>query len=73
MRWFGAMGSSDAHCARTLAVDAQKCSLPSGAGQDDWRQAWRRGLARHLAKRIGEEENDEEEEAEEQKDIRRTL
>ena len=29
--------SSGAHCARTLAVEVQRCSLRSGAGEGHWR------------------------------------
>ena len=50
------MRSSGAHCDRTLAVEAQLCTLRSGGGEDDWGDTWRRGLARSLAKRIGEED-----------------
>ena len=56
------LGSSGAHCARTLAVEVQRCSLRSPAGEEDWREAWRRGLAAHLAKWIGEALGEEEEE-----------
>ena len=44
--------SRGAHCDRTLAVEVPQCSLHSGAGEEEWREAWRRGLAR----RIGEED-----------------
>ena len=55
--------SSGAHCARTFAVEVQRCSLrldlakriDETLGEADWRDR----LARHLAKRIGEEENGE--------------
>ena len=51
-----------AHCDPTLADEVQRCTLRSGAGEEDWRDTWRRGLVRHLlrglarhfAKRIGE-------------------
>ena len=56
------MRSSGAHCARSLADENQRCTLQSGAGEEDWRR--RRGLARRLAKRMGEEEKEEEEEDE---------
>ena len=44
--------SSGAHCAQTLAVEVEQCSLRSEAGEENWRESWRRGLARRLAKRI---------------------
>ena len=68
--------SSGAHCARTFAVEVQRCSLrldlakriDETLGEADWRDR----LARHLAKRIGEEvqegEVEEEEEEEEQEE-----
>ena len=52
--------SSGAQWDRTLAVEVQRCSLQSGAGEEDWR----RELARSLAKRIGEEEKEKEEKEE---------
>ena len=43
-------------------VEVQRCSLRSGAGKEDLREAWRRGLARSLAKEKEEEEEKEKKE-----------
>ena len=74
------MRCSGAHCARTLLDEVQRCTLRSGAdeedwcdlakrigetlGEEDWRGAWRRGLAKHLAKTVDEEEEDKEDKEE---------
>ena len=55
------MRSIGAHCVRTLADEVQRCTLRSGAGEEDCREAWRRRLARHLTKRIGETLGEEDE------------
>ena len=77
--WRMRSSGGGAHCDPTLVDEVQRCTLRSGAGEEDWRDTWRRGLvrhllrglARHLAKRIGETLGEEKEKKEKEKKEKR--
>ena len=55
------MRSSGAHCDRILAVEVQRCTLRSGAGEEDWRDTWRRGAGEAELEEEKKEKKKEEE------------
>ena len=59
------MRSRGAHSDWTLAVEVQRCTLRSGAGEEDWRDTWQRGAGEaELEEEKKEKKKEEEEEKE---------